>query len=83
MGLRDMVVIVDDTPECEARLRLAVGLAGQHGAHLSGLAVWSHPYVPRFVEVQIPKEALVAQQGETCKTLDRMRAAFEASVRQR
>jgi len=36
--LRDIVVVLDDSAPSEIRLRLAVALAQQHGAHLTGLS---------------------------------------------
>jgi nucleotide-binding universal stress UspA family protein len=37
-GLRDIVVVLDDSTLSEARLAIAVALAKQHGAHLTGLS---------------------------------------------
>src|SRR5689334_21524573 len=37
-GLRDIVVVLDDPTLSEARLAIAVALAKQHGAHLTGLS---------------------------------------------
>jgi nucleotide-binding universal stress UspA family protein len=37
-GLRDIVVVLDDSTLSEARLATAVALAKQHGAHLTGLS---------------------------------------------
>ena len=37
-ALRDIVVVLDDSASSEVRLTLAVALAQQHGAHLTGLS---------------------------------------------
>ena len=39
-GLRDIVVVLDDSTLSEARL--AIALAKQHGAHLTGLSAWAY-----------------------------------------
>ncbi|WP_431270623.1 universal stress protein [Dankookia sp. P2] len=45
MRLKDILVHLDATPRCAARLQLAVTLARQHDAHLTGLHV-VEPLVP-------------------------------------
>jgi nucleotide-binding universal stress UspA family protein len=44
MALVDILVHMDSTPHCPARLDLAIGLARQHRARLSGLYVIAHDY---------------------------------------
>lgn len=48
MALKDILVHVDGTPHCAARLDLAINIARENQAHLTGLYVISHPhYKPR------------------------------------
>ena len=48
MALKDILLHIDNTPSCPARIDLAINLAGTHGAHLKGLFVHSHSfYAPR------------------------------------
>lgn len=48
MALKDILLHIDNTPSCPARIDLAVNLARTHGAHLKGLYVHSHSfYAPR------------------------------------
>src|SRR5690349_22805281 len=44
MALVDILVHMDSTPHCPARLDLAIGLARQHRARLTGLYVITHDY---------------------------------------
>ena len=44
MALVDILVHMDSTPHCPARLDLAIGLARQHRARLTGLYVMAHDY---------------------------------------
>lgn len=44
MAIKDILLHLDDSPNCAARLELAIGLARAHGAHLKGLYVVTHSY---------------------------------------
>ena len=44
MAFRDIMIHIDNTPYCAARLALAIGIAQQHHAHLTGLYVITHPH---------------------------------------
>ncbi len=44
MTFKDVLVHIDSTQQCAARLDLAIGLAKKHRAHLTGLYVISHPH---------------------------------------
>jgi nucleotide-binding universal stress UspA family protein len=46
MALKHILVLMDNLPQAEDRLDLALSLAKQHGAHLVGLNVVSHPLLP-------------------------------------
>ena len=39
MTYKDILVVLDDTAECGARVDVALGLAQRHEAHLIGLMV--------------------------------------------
>ncbi len=49
MELKDILVHVDRTERCRARLDIAFALAQRHEAHLVGLYVESHSDVPDFI----------------------------------
>lgn len=44
MSLKEILVVLDNAPQCAARLELAVALAGRHHASLAGLYVITHPF---------------------------------------
>lgn len=67
MRFKDILVHVDNTQQCAARLDLAIGLAKRHRAHLTGLYVISHPhYRPRHESAEL--KAAEAEAGFRQKT---------------
>jgi len=62
MGLKDVLVHVDNDPACPSRIDVAVALAAQHGAHLTGLHAMGWPRLPGYVELQLPPSFLEEQQ---------------------
>lgn len=54
MGLKDLLVHVDNDPACGTRLDVAVALAAKHGAHLTGLHVLKEAPLPGYVEIELP-----------------------------
>lgn len=67
MAYKDILVHLDNSPHCTARIDIAIHLAQEHGAHLTGLYVISHPYYrPQL-------ESVAASAAET-------QAAFERAT---
>ncbi|MFQ5937950.1 MAG: universal stress protein [Acidiferrobacterales bacterium] len=62
MALRDLLVHVDNSKACAARVDAAIRLATSHEAHLTGLYVIPIVDVPGYAEAQIPTEVLAAQR---------------------
>ena len=58
MGLKDVLVHVDNDPGCVSRMDVAVALAAQHGAHLTGLHPMGLPQLPGYVELELPSNFL-------------------------
>lgn len=58
MPFRDILVHMDNTRQCRARLETAVGLAAAHEAHLVGLYIKFHYPVPRDMLAFFPEETL-------------------------
>ena len=54
MALKDILVHLDTTPRCAARLNLAAALAARHGAHLVGLLVADIPSANYFYGAAMP-----------------------------
>ena len=57
MGLRDILVVVDDKDAAAGRVAYAAALADRHGAHLTGLFVTPPLEIPTYVMAQLPAEA--------------------------
>lgn len=62
MGLKDILVHVDNSKHCERRLELAAALAAAHQARLTGLFVRTYPRVPQFVRAQFGPDVLALQR---------------------
>jgi nucleotide-binding universal stress UspA family protein len=54
MALKDILVHLDVTPRCTARLEVAANLAARHGAHLTGLHVIDIPSANYFYGAAMP-----------------------------
>jgi nucleotide-binding universal stress UspA family protein len=61
-AFKDILVIVDTSPSCEARLDLATALGARFGAHLTGLFISPPPDVPAMIDA--PAAAALLVQGE-------------------
>lgn len=76
-GFRDLLVHVDDTPACEARLTAARDLARAGSAHLTGLAIAEVMMIPEFM----PGPVMEQLHADARERNDRLRGRFEAGVR--
>lgn len=82
MALKDILVHVDRSHHCRARLEAAVALAVRHGARLTGLYVRSAPHVPQFVMSQLGPEVARAQRQFAQEESSKARSLFEEVVAQ-
>ena len=62
MAYKDILLVVDNTPACAERTRLALALARRYSAHLVGLLVRTPPQIPAYAAAQIPAEFYDAQR---------------------
>lgn len=84
MGLKDLLVHVDNDPACSSRLDVAVALAAKHGAHLTGLhALGWPPQLPGYVEVQLPPNFLEEQQRQLEELARQAEERFHDRARRR
>jgi nucleotide-binding universal stress UspA family protein len=74
MEFKEILVFLDNTEQCNSRLDLAIALARQHGARLTGLHVVSHQFFEPLQSDTQSKVAMV-QEEFTVKTA---RAAIDA-----
>jgi nucleotide-binding universal stress UspA family protein len=75
-GLKDLLVILDTSPRCEARLELATALASRFGAHLTGLYTSPPPQVPAMIESQLTPELVELQMRSLSEATAGVHALF-------
>lgn len=81
MAYRDILVHVDNSKASPARLEAAIGLAKSLEARLTGLYVFSKPYLPAYTEIQINPDILEAQTEEIKKMAEKTGEAFAAATK--
>lgn len=64
MTLKNILVHLDDSPQCRHRLDVAAELARGHDAHLSGIYVVPLPAVPAIMSAGYFPEGVIAEQEE-------------------
>ena len=60
MGLKDLLVHVDNDPAGSARVDVAAVLAARHEAHLTGLHPMGWSRLPGYLELELPATFLDA-----------------------
>jgi len=80
MSFKDLLVQVDDTKPCGARLDLAARLARDFGAHLVGVYAFPSYNISAYLAGQIPPEILAAQEEIKRESAEKVRAAFETRM---
>ncbi|MCW9035881.1 MAG: universal stress protein [Alphaproteobacteria bacterium] len=63
MAYKDLLVHMDNGRSIKSRLNIAVKLAADNDAHLTGLYVMTRPHVPQFIQAHIGEEVLEAQRS--------------------
>lgn len=80
MGLRDLLVVVDAGKASEARLELAVSLAAEHAAHLTGLFILPLPEPSRYESPDLVDTLIALCIREEREEARDARAVFETMV---
>jgi|APTNR8051073442_1049403.scaffolds.fasta_scaffold10900_3 nucleotide-binding universal stress UspA family protein len=81
MGLKDLLVYVDNGHHCPARLDAAISLAQSHDAHLIGLYAIMPPIIPEYIRAQIGDEILKHQADLALAAAGEAEALFDASTK--
>jgi nucleotide-binding universal stress UspA family protein len=81
MALKDIMVLVDGSKHTATRLDVAIQLANDHDAHLTGLFVRMVPHVPQFVMSQLGPEVQKVQRQYAQEAADKAHKLFEDKVR--
>jgi nucleotide-binding universal stress UspA family protein len=76
MSYKNLLVHVDDTKGCAARVRAAIELAVAHEAHLAGVYIVTDPSPAAFVQGYLPPETLEIVQQEARQRADAALARF-------
>lgn len=77
MGLKDILVVVDDGEAATGRVAYAAALADRHGAHLVGLFVTAPLEIPGYVMAQLPAEAHRIRAEDDDRKAEEARRMFE------
>lgn len=81
MALKDLLVVVDDSPAAEARIDAAAQLAVRNDAHLTGLYVVGHVALPAYVETELPQSVRAAQRDLEQEHARTLHARFDDHMR--
>ena len=77
MAYKDILVVTDETPQCEERINVAMRLAVRHEAHVIGLMVHERAGLPHVAELNFPAELVEYQRRVREETQARVRETFE------
>lgn len=81
MPFKDILVYVDNSKQCPARLETAANLAAAQGGHLIGLHVRTAPEVPQFVMAQYGPELHDLQQRYAAESAAEAERMFTEAAR--
>lgn len=82
MALRDVLVHVDDSKSCVARIAASVQLAEKHDAHLVGLYIVPNSAIPGYVDVQVPVDLIKMQEDRLLEAAKLAEQAFIETTKQ-
>ena len=77
MEYKDILVLLDDTTECEERVNVALRLAERHQAQLIGLLVIEPAPIPTYAMSQLPPEVFELRRRMEDDVRARVRQRFE------
>ena len=81
MPIKDIVVHIDESKNCEARISTAVDLVGNTNAHLTGVYVKPSIYLPAYVAAQVGPEVMEVHRKMAAETASKAEVVFEKSVK--
>ena len=76
MALKDILVYIDNDPGVDARLDVAIALAEQHGAHLTGLYVNRGIMLPTVVDAPISPELMTLLESQAAERMNDAEQVF-------
>jgi nucleotide-binding universal stress UspA family protein len=82
MPYKDILVNVDNSKSCKARLDVAIKIAQQQQSHLIGLFIGATPRVPDYVQAQLGPQVAEIQAKYLAEAADKAKALFDATAGQ-
>lgn len=82
MSYKDVLVHLDDTEICSARVAAAVTLAKRDGARVTGVAMVLESTISTYIGIDFPASLTDAQQEIVQKSADSAVAKFEAAAKE-
>jgi len=82
MSYKDVLVHLDNTDVCAARVTAAVALAKREGARLTGLAMALESTISTYIGIDFPASLTEAQQEIVKKSADSAVEKFEAAAKE-
>ncbi len=81
MAYRNILVHVDILKAAAGRLDVAVAVAQDHEAHLTGLSLTATSYMPTYVAAGLPSDLLQIQRKMALERAEKALAAFEKAAK--
>ena len=81
MSLKDLLVVVDDTPAAAVRIDVAAQLAVKHEAHVTALYVVTTANIPNYLDAQIPEAVRAEQRRQAEELAAKAAARFDDRMR--
>lgn len=82
MSYKDVLVHLDDTEVCAARVAAAIALAKREGARVTGLAMALESTISTYIGIDFPSSLTEAQQEIVKKSAESAVAKFEAAAKE-
>ena len=81
MAFKNLLVHVDDSKACAARVRAAIDLAIAHDAHLTGVYIVTDPSPANFVQSQLPPGTLDMLRQQSQERAEAVLARFTQAAK--
>lgn len=81
MPINDIVVHIDESKNCEARISAAVDLVSETDAHLTGVYVKPSIYLPAYVAAQVGPEVMEVHRKMAAEAASKAEAGFLKAVK--
>jgi len=82
MAYKDILIHIDDSKACAARIEAAISLAKRQEASLTGVALALKSTISTYIGVDIPSSLTEAQQEIVARAADSAIAKFEAAAKE-